>query len=73
MDGSLPGTWLTGRLAERQADLDRLIAEERARPAPDEMLVRRLMRERMLARDRLAALSGAAMPVWARPGAAPAE
>jgi hypothetical protein len=72
MDGSLPGGPLMGaslmqRLAERHADLDRQIADERARQAPDEMLIRRLSRERLLARDRMAALSGCAMPRWARP------
>jgi hypothetical protein len=62
-----------GRLAERQADLERQIAAERARPAPDEMLIRRLTRERLLARDRIAALSGCAMPRWARPDLPAAE
>jgi hypothetical protein len=42
-----------------------MIAAEQARLAPEEILVRRLMRERMLARGRLA---GSAPP-WARPGA----
>jgi hypothetical protein len=69
MDGSLAGSGLTGGLKDRQADLDRLIAAEQARAVPDEILVRRLMRERMLARERLAALAGSAMPAWARPGA----
>jgi hypothetical protein len=69
MDGSLPGSRLIGRLTEQQADLDRMIAAEQARPAPDELVVRRLMRERMLARDRLAALTGSGTPAWARPGA----
>jgi hypothetical protein len=59
-----------GRLSERQADLDRMIAAEQARAVPDEMTVRRLMRERMLARERIAALAGAAMPPWARPATA---
>jgi hypothetical protein len=56
-----------GRLVEREADLARQIAAERERPAPDEMLIRRLTRERLLARDRIAALTGSAMPRWARP------
>lgn len=68
MDGSLPGSRLIGRLTEQQADLDRKIAMEQARVTPDELVVRRLMRERMLARDRLAAMAGSAMPAWARPG-----
>jgi hypothetical protein len=72
MDGSVP-VGLMGRLTERHADLERQIAEERARPAPDEMLIRRLMRERLLARDRIAALSGCAMPRWARPDLPAAE
>jgi hypothetical protein len=54
------------RLHERHADLERQIAAERARPAPDEALIRRLTRERLLARDRMAALTGCAMPRWAR-------
>ncbi len=72
MDGSIP-VGLMDRLTERQADLERRIAEERARAAPDEMLIRRLQRERLLARDRLAALSGCAMPRWARPDLPAAE
>jgi hypothetical protein len=67
------GGALLGRLAERHADLERLIAEERARPVPDELLIRRLSRERLLARDRMAALSGCAMPRWAREGATGAD
>lgn len=67
METSQPTGSLMGRLQERRADLDRQIAAERARPAPDEMLIRRLTRERLLARDRIAALSGCAMPRWARP------
>lgn len=66
MDASVPGNWLKGHLAERQADLERRIAAERARPLPDEALIRRLTRERLLARDRIAALAGSAMPLWAR-------
>ena len=72
MDGNVP-VGLIGRLTERQLDLERQIAEERARPVPDEMLIRRLTRERLLARDRLAALSGCAMPRWARPDLPAAE
>jgi hypothetical protein len=67
MDGGFaPGISLMGRLAERQAELERQIAAERARPAPDQGLIRKLSRERLLARDRIAALSGCAMPRWAR-------
>jgi hypothetical protein len=67
MEGSIaPGGFLMGRLAARHADLERLIAVERARPDPDETLIRRLTRERLLARDRMAALAGCAMPRWAR-------
>lgn len=74
MDGSLAsGGYLMGRLAERHADLERQIAAERARPAPDEALIRRLCRERLLARDRMAALAGCAMPRWAREMAGAAE
>lgn len=74
MDGSIAsGGGLLDRLEERQADLGRRIAAERARPAPDEVLIRRLTRERLLARDRIAALSGCAMPRWARPELPAAE
>jgi hypothetical protein len=73
VDGSLPASSLKGRLADHKAERDMQIAGEPARPSPDDVLVRRLMRERMLARDRLAALAGAGMPRWARPGVPPAE
>lgn len=66
MDGNGPETGLMGRLAQRRADLEQQIATERARVSPDEMLIRRLTRERLLARDRMAALGGCAMPRWAR-------
>lgn len=71
--GPVMGGSLHGRLAALQADLERRIADERARPTPDETLIRRLLRERLLTRDRLAALSGSAMPRWARPDLPPAE
>jgi hypothetical protein len=67
------GHSLMGRLDERQADLERQITAERARTTPDEMLIRRLTRERLLARDRMAALSGYGMPRWARPDLPAAE
>jgi hypothetical protein len=74
MDGSIPsGSLLMGRLEERQAELQRQIAAERARPNPDEWLIRKLTRERLLARDRMAALGGCAMPRWARPELPAAE
>ncbi len=74
MDGSIAArNPLMGRLSERQAELERQIAAERARPAPDEGLIRRLTRERLLARDRIAALMGCAMPRWARPELPAAE
>ena len=66
MDGSIPDLGLKHRLVEREADLERQIAAERARTTPDETLIRRLTRERLLARDRIAALSGSALPRWAR-------
>jgi hypothetical protein len=71
--GLVTGTALKDRLAALRDELDRRIAAERARPTPDEPLIRRLLRERLLARDRLAALAGCAMPRWARPDAPPAE
>jgi hypothetical protein len=67
------GLSLMGRLDERQADLERQITTERARAKPDEMLIRRLTRERLLARDRMAALTGCCMPRWARPDLPAAE
>jgi hypothetical protein len=73
MDGGFAsGGTLLGRLTERLADLEMRIATERARPVPDEGLIRRLSREKLLARDRVAALSGRCMPRWAReaPGSA---
>mgnify|MGYP002778186983 CR=1 FL=1 len=74
MDGSsVSGGTLLGRLAERSEDLERQIAEERARPIPDELLIRRLTRERLLARDRMAALGGCGMPRWAREGTGGAD
>ena len=73
IDASAPGNVLKGHLAERQADLERRIAAERARPAPDQALLRRLARERLLARDRIAALGGCGMPLWARPELPAAE
>lgn len=60
------GGHLWSGLAARMAELDRRIAAERARPSPDQGLIRRLSRERLLARDRMAALSGCGMPPWAR-------
>ncbi|WP_237213648.1 DUF465 domain-containing protein [Falsiroseomonas oryziterrae] len=66
MDADYAAKGLMGRLAERKADLERRIAAERARPVPDQGLIRRLTRELLLARDRLAALGGCAMPRWAR-------
>ena len=67
MDGSIATSGsLKHRLVDRLADLERLIAAERSRGAPDEAMIRRLDRERLLARDRMAALAGCAMPRWAR-------
>lgn len=67
MDGSkAPGGTLMGRLVDSLADLERRIAAERSRGKPDEAAIRRMNRERLLARDRMAALMGCAMPRWAR-------
>lgn len=57
---------LRGRLTDLHVSIERRIALERARTVPDEPLLRRLQRERILARDRLAALSSPVMPPWAR-------
>ncbi len=74
MDGSGLGISdgsLKGRLAERMRELERQIAAERQRAAPDEALIRRLSREKLLARDRVAALGGCGMPRWARDSPTP--
>lgn len=63
MEGSAPQDRLRTCLAEWQAEIERLIAAEHVRPVPDEALIRRLTRERMLARNRLGALPGQAMPL----------
>ncbi len=63
---SASGGALKLHLVERLSDLERLIAVERARSAPDEALIRRLSREKLLAKDRMAALGGCGMPRWAR-------
>ena len=69
MDGSwTTGGPLKGRLVDRLLDLERQIADERSRTIPDEALIRRLLREKLLARDRMAALGGCGMPRWARGG-----
>lgn len=53
-------------LVERLSDLERLIALEQARSTPDTALIRRLGREKNLARDRMAVLGGSGMPRWAQ-------
>ncbi|NKE47560.1 YdcH family protein [Roseomonas frigidaquae] len=63
---SASGGALKLRLVERLSDLERLIAVEQARSAPDTALIRRLSREKLLAKDRMAALGGCGMPRWAR-------
>lgn len=63
---SASGGALKLHLVERLSDLEKLIAVERARSAPDEALIRRLSREKLLAKDRMAALGGCGMPRWAR-------
>ncbi len=72
MEGGTSGSGgtLKLRLVERLSDLERLIAAELARSAPDAALVRRLSREKLLAKDRMAALGGCGMPRWAREDAA---
>ena len=68
MEGGISGSGgaLKLHLVERLSDLDRLIAAELARSAPDAALIRRLSREKLLAKDRMAALGGCGMPRWAR-------
>lgn len=63
-EGSRGG--LHGRLALRVAELEARIAAEQVRPVPNQGMLRRLQRERLLARDRMAAASGIGMPPWAR-------
>jgi hypothetical protein len=57
---------LRSSLALRLTELDGRIAAEQARPLPNQALLRRLRRERLLARDRMAAAAGWAMPRWAQ-------
>ncbi len=57
---------LQARLATRLEELEARIAAEQARPDPDPALLRRLRRERVLQRDRVAAAAGSGMPAWAR-------
>ena len=69
MEGSLiAGGMLTTRLVERIADLEGRVAAERGRSAPDLATIRRMSREIVLTRDRMAALRGCAMPAWTREG-----
>ncbi|MGK7865346.1 YdcH family protein [Falsiroseomonas sp. E2-1-a4] len=72
MEGAsgVSGGTLKLRLVERLSDLERLIAAELARSTPDGALIRRLSREKLLAKDRMAALGGCGMPRWAREDAA---
>lgn len=52
---------LVARLKAKHADLERRIAEELARPRPDSRALHALKRDRLAAKDRLAAL---ARTVW---------
>jgi len=57
-------SWLIERLAARHAELERALAEELARPRPDDIAVRQIKREKLLVRDRIAALEHSALPPW---------
>lgn len=57
--------WLLDRLSARHAELERALLAETARPVPDDAALRRLKREKLLIRDRIAAIERGAMPPWA--------
>jgi hypothetical protein len=57
--------WLVASLSARQAELQAAIQAERARPVPDQALIRRMERETLLARDRIAAIQRNDLPPWA--------
>lgn len=74
MDGSgAPSEALNGERDERQSSAVPRIDPERGHTAPEEALIRRLTRERLLARDRLDMPSGAAMSLWGFDDVSPAE
>ncbi|GGG29711.1 hypothetical protein GCM10010964_17020 [Caldovatus sediminis] len=65
-------SWLLDRLTERHAELERALAEEMERPRPDEATVRRIKREKLAVRDRIAAIErGAVPPAWMMDAGAP--
>lgn len=75
-------SWLLARLAERHAELEQALASEMERPRPDEAVVRRIKREKLAVRDRIAAIERGAEtpPAWMaeaagapRPGPAVAQ
>jgi hypothetical protein len=57
--------WLVARLLARQIELQAAIQAERARPVPDQALIRRMERETQLGRDRIAAIERNDLPPWA--------
>jgi hypothetical protein len=61
--------WLVASLSRRQAELQAAIQAERARPVPNQALIRRMERETLLARDRIAAIQRNDLPAWANTAA----
>jgi len=58
-------SWLLERLSDRHAELERALAEEMERPMPDDTALRRIKREKLSVRDRIAAIErGAVPPAW---------
>ncbi len=58
-------SWLLERLSDRHAELEAALAAEMGRPLPDETALRRIKREKLVLRDRIAAIErGAAPPSW---------
>jgi len=64
---------LKGQRDERQSDGAPGMGPERGHTVPEEALIRRLTRERLLARDRLDIPSGGAMSLWGFEDVSPAE
>ena len=57
-------SWLIERLVARHAELERALEAELARPRPDDIAVRQIKREKLLVRDRIAALERSTLPPW---------
>jgi hypothetical protein len=60
----MPPDWIADSMAEHRTELDRRIAQERARATPDAGLLRRLTRERLLAREQAVGPADAPGNAW---------